>query len=87
MADFSFHLGGFNDYWENKTELTENQKIRKFAAWLIKEFEDQISRSAPKKQSKSNSAKAPQANRNVNNAWGAEQQYQPATDIDCGGLI
>ena len=26
-------------------------------------------------------------NRNVNDAWGAEQQYAPASDIDCGGLL
>ena len=39
MSDFQFHLGNFNAHWENKTPLTENQNHRKFAAWLIQEFE------------------------------------------------
>ncbi|OTG81827.1 hypothetical protein B9T31_15000 [Acinetobacter sp. ANC 4558] len=39
MSDFQFHLGNFNAHWENKTYLTENQKTRKFASWLIQEFE------------------------------------------------
>ena len=41
---FEFHLGNFNAYWENKTTLTENQKTRKFAAWLVQEFEKQLAK-------------------------------------------
>ncbi|ALH95692.1 hypothetical protein AOY20_09195 [Acinetobacter equi] len=39
MADFQFHLGNFNSHWENKPPLTENQKHRRFAMWLLQEFE------------------------------------------------
>lgn len=39
LANIEYHLGNFNAHWENKTLLTENQKHRKFAAWLISEFE------------------------------------------------
>ena len=39
MSGFEFHLGNFNAHWENKIDLTENQKTRKFASWLIQEFE------------------------------------------------
>lgn len=39
MPDFKFHLGNFNAHWEDKIELTENQKTRKFASWLIHNFE------------------------------------------------
>lgn len=68
MPDFKFHLGNFNAHWENKIDLTENQKTRKFASWLIKEFEDQFSKTASKKQMPAK-AKQPQSNRNVNDAW------------------
>ncbi|RLL42965.1 helix-turn-helix domain-containing protein [Acinetobacter cumulans] len=44
LADFNFHLGNFNAHWENKIDLTENQKTRKFAAWLIQEFEKQLNK-------------------------------------------
>lgn len=44
VPDFNFHLGNFNAHWENKIDLTENQKTRKFAAWLVQEFEKQISK-------------------------------------------
>lgn len=44
MVDFEFHLGNFNAYWENKIPLTENQKTRKFAAWLVQEFEKQLAK-------------------------------------------
>lgn len=45
LADFNFHLGNFNAHWENKVDLTENQKTRKFAAWLVQEFEKQLAKS------------------------------------------
>lgn len=44
LPDFDFHLGNFNAHWENKVDLTENQKTRKFAAWLVQEFEKQLAR-------------------------------------------
>ncbi|QOW46955.1 hypothetical protein G0028_14230 [Acinetobacter piscicola] len=44
VPDFDFHLGNFNAHWENKIDLTENQKTRKFAAWLVQEFEKQLAK-------------------------------------------
>ena len=78
MVDFEFHLGNFNAHWEDKITLTENQKTRKFVAWLIQEFE---------RAQKSIKAKSSTPNRNVNDAWGVEQHYAPAGDIDCEGMI
>lgn len=78
LDDFNFHLGNFNAYWENKIDLTENQKTRKFASWLIQEFEKQISK--PTRSEK--------PSRNVNDQWGKVQHYEPATDdVNCEGLI
>lgn len=78
MVDFEFHLGNFNAHWENKIDLTENQKTRKFVSWITQEFE---------KSQRVSKAKPATPNRNVNDAWGAEQQYAPASDIDCGDLL
>ncbi|OTG85559.1 hypothetical protein B9T31_12270 [Acinetobacter sp. ANC 4558] len=70
MTDFQFHLGNFNAHWENKTYLTENQKTRKFASWLIQEFE-KSERSA---KAKTRSFEKP--SRNVNDAWDSIPQFQ-----------
>ena len=83
LADFNFHLGNFNAHWENKIDLTENQRTRKFAAWLIQEFEKHLA-----KIDRAEKQTAKTASRNVNDAWGDVQQYKPATDdINCEGLI
>ncbi|WP_339352171.1 YdaU family protein [Acinetobacter beijerinckii] len=83
MPDYDFHLGNFNAHWEDKIDLTENQRTRKFAQWLILEFKK------PAKQSVSSTTKkqtqAP--SRNVNDAWG-EAQHAPATDdLDLEGML
>lgn len=44
MDDFEFHLGNFNTHHEKNFQLTDNQKLRKFAQWLIQEFEKLLSR-------------------------------------------
>lgn len=82
LDDFEFHLGNFNAHWENKIDLTENQRTRKFAAWLIQEFEKHLLKI---ERSEKQPTKTP--SRNVNDAWGEVQQYKPASDIDCEGLI
>lgn len=82
LDDFEFHLGNFNAHWENKIDLTENQRTRKFAAWLVQEFEKHLLKI---ERSEKQPAKTP--SRNVNDAWGDVQQYKPASDIDCEGLI
>lgn len=80
MSDFQFHLGNFNSHWENKTPLTENQKHRKFALWLIQEFE--------KAQNKKSFSEKQTSSRDVNQKWGEVQEYAPATDeVDLEGLI
>lgn len=83
LADFNFHLGNFNAHWENKIDLTENQRTRKFAAWLIQEFEKHLVKID---RTEKQTSKAP--TRNVNDAWGDVQQYKPATDdLDCEGML
>ena len=80
MSDFQFHLGNFNSHWENKTPLTENQKHRKFALWLIQEFE--------KAQNKKTFSEKQTSSRDVNQKWGEVQEYAPATgEVDLEGLI
>ncbi|MBJ8474371.1 hypothetical protein I6M75_04820 [Acinetobacter bereziniae] len=75
-------MGNFNAHWENKIDLTENQRTRKFAAWLVQEFEKHLTKI---ERSEKQPTKTP--SRNVNDAWGEVQQYKPASDIDCEGLI
>ncbi|MDC4397626.1 hypothetical protein OHV36_02505 [Acinetobacter baumannii] len=82
MQNYEFHLGNFNAHWENKIDLTENQRTRKFATWLIQEFTKSI---RPKKQ---NSPMKTTPARDVNSAWGGAKQYAPATDdIDVGEML
>ena len=79
-VNFKLHLGNFNSHWENKTPLTENQKHRKFAMWLIQEFE--------KAQNKKTFSEKQTSSRDVNQKWGEVQQYAPATgEVDLEGLI
>lgn len=78
MSDYQFHLGNFNAHWEDKIDLTENQKTRKFATWLIQEF---------KKPKRNVTPSNKQTNLNVNDAHGQVKQYAPATDdIDLGDM-
>ncbi|WP_288406654.1 YdaU family protein [uncultured Acinetobacter sp.] len=84
MPDYEFHLGNFNAHWENKIDLTENQRTRKFAQWLIQEFKKAKSSGQPKNQSKSNAT----VSRNVNDAHGDIPDYVPAVDnVNTEGLV
>ncbi len=84
MPDYEFHLGNFNAHWENKIDLTENQRTRKFAQWLILEFKKIKSSGQPKNQSKSNAT----VSRNVNDAHGDIPDYAPAVDnVNTEGLV
>ncbi|MFW1807615.1 hypothetical protein ACG9Z8_06455 [Acinetobacter ursingii] len=84
MPDYEFHLGNFNAHWENKIDLTENQRTRKFAQWLIIEFKKIKSSGQPKSAGKT----TPVVNRNVNDAWGEIPEYAPAVDdIDLGDMV
>ncbi|WP_038342280.1 YdaU family protein [Acinetobacter sp. A47] len=82
MPDYDFHLGKFNAHWEDKKDLTDNQRTYKFATWLIDEFKKPKAPVKPKTQKPSNTG------RNVNDAWGDVQDYPPAVDdIDTGSML
>ncbi|WP_252725537.1 replication protein [Acinetobacter indicus] len=86
LEDFEFHLGNFNAHHERNIQLTDNQKHRKFAQWLVQEFEKQLQRIERKNTSIRKTGAMP--NRNVNDAWGEIQHYAPCTDdIELGDLI
>lgn len=72
MEDFKFHLGNFNTHHESNHQISDNQKHRKFAQWIIQEFEKQLAKAERelKYQSANPSEKQKtQNNRNVNDAW------------------
>ncbi|MGE8653481.1 MAG: hypothetical protein ACN6NV_06995 [Acinetobacter gandensis] len=87
MVDFQFHLGNFNAHHENNHQITNNQKLRKFAQWIFQEFEKQLAKAEREATKTKNHTTEKQNSRNVNDAWGEVQQYAPASDIDCGGLL
>lgn len=89
LEDFQFHLGNFNTHHENNHQLTDNQKHRKFAQWVVQEFEKHLAKAEREiKKSAGRSLPEKQNTRNVNDAWGQEQQYAPAKDnIDTKGLL
>jgi len=89
LEDFQFHLGNFNTHHENNYQLTDNQKHRKFAQWVVQEFEKHLAKAEREiKKSAGRSLPEKQNTRNVNDAWGQEQQYAPAKDnIDTKGLL
>lgn len=79
MTEFNFHLGKFNAHWENKADLTDNQRTYKFATWLIDEF---------KKPKRTTSLNNKQTNLNVNAAHGQVKQYAKcADDVDTGDSL
>lgn len=69
LTDFNFHLGNFNAHWENKINLTENQRTRKFAAWLIQEFEKHLNKA------ERSTKQTTKPNLNVNDAWDDIPQF------------
>lgn len=87
MENFQFHVGNFNSHHEKNHQLTDNQKLRKFAQWIYLEFEKELAKSSREaKKTNSRVSEKPNA-RNVNDAWGEVQQYAMATDdVDLGDL-
>lgn len=78
MPEFNFHLGKFNAHWENKMDLTDNQRTYKFATWLIDEF----------KKPKRTASPSNKQNLNVNAAHGQVKQYAKcADDVDTGDSL
>ena len=89
MDNFLFHVGNFNTHHEKNHQLSGNQKIRKFAQWILQEFEKELAK--VEREAKKTSGRTPsekQNTRNVNTAWGDVQEYAPATDsVDHGDLL
>lgn len=87
MEDFQFHLGNFNAHHENNYQITDNQKLRKFAQWIFQEFEKQLAKAEREVKKSTGRIPEKQNSRNVNDAWGEVQDYAPASDIDCEGFL
>lgn len=77
MEDFQFHLGNFNTHHESNHQISDNQKHRKFAQWIIQEFEKQLVK-AEREAKKTPGRSLPEKpnNRNVNDAWKDIPEFQ-----------
>lgn len=80
MEDFQFHLGNFNTHHENNFQLTDNQKHRKFAQWMIQEFEKSLEKAERKNKQTSGRTRSekPNSNLDVNTAWSAQASQNHA---------
>ena len=75
MENFQFHVGNFNSHHEKNHQLTDNQKLRKFAQWIFQEFEKELTKAeCTAKQSSVRISEKP--NRNVNEAWKDIPEFQ-----------
>jgi|GEM_PF-720246 len=81
LEDFQFHLGNFNTHHEKNFQLTDNQKHRKFAQWIIQEFEKTLEKAERKNKQSSGYTRSekPNSNLDVNTAWAdqASQYHAP----------
>ena len=77
LEDFQFHLGNFNTHHEKNFQLTDNQKHRKFAQWIIQEFERVLEKAERKNKQPSVYPRSEKQNSDldVNTAW-ADQASQ-----------
>ena len=71
LEDFQFHLGNFNTHHEKNFQLTDNQKHRKFAQWIIQEFERVLEKAERKNKQPSGYTRSEKQNSSldVNTAW------------------
>ena len=83
LEDFQFHLGNFNTHHEKNFKLTDNQKHRKFAQWIIQEFERVLEKAERKNKQSSGYTRSekPNSNLDVNTAW-ADQASQYHAPVD-----
>lgn len=83
LEDFQFHLGNFNTHHEKNFQLTDNQKHRKFAQWIIQEFEKTLEKAERKNNHPSGYTRSekPNSNLDVNTAW-ADQASQYHAPVD-----
>ena len=81
LEDFQFHLGNFNTHHEKNFQLTDNQKHRKFAQWIIQEFERVLEKAERKNKLPSVYPRSEKQNSDldVNTAWAdqASQHHVP----------
>ncbi len=81
LEDFQFHLGNFNTHHEKNFQLTDNQKHRKFAQWIIQEFERVLEKTERKNKQPSVYPRSEKQNSDldVNTAWAdqASQHHVP----------
>ena len=81
QEDFQFHLGNFNTHHEKNFQLTDNQKHRKFAQWIIQEFERVLEKAERKNKQPSVYPRSEKQNSDldVNTAWAdqASQHHVP----------
>ena len=81
LEDFQFHLGNFNTHHEKNFQLTDNQKHRKFAQWIIQEFERVLEKAERKNKQPSVYPRSEKQNSDldVNTAWAdqASQHHVP----------
>ncbi|KGT48867.1 hypothetical protein GW12_00630 [Acinetobacter sp. HR7] len=87
MEDFQFHLGNFNTHHEKNFQLSDNQKHRKFAQWIIQEFERVLEKAERKNKQTSgySHTEKPNSSLNVNAAWNNQPAPQHApvnTQVD-----
>ena len=75
MENFQFHVGNFNSHHEKNHQLTDNQKLRKFAQWIFQEFEKELAKA--ERTAKPSSVRiSEKPNRNVNEAWKDIPEFQ-----------
>lgn len=81
MEDFQFHLGNFNAHHEKNHQISDNQKLRKFAQWIFQEFEKSLEKAERKNKQTSGYSRSEKQNSNldVNTAWNNQpvQQHAP----------
>lgn len=80
MEDFQFHLGNFNAHHEKNHQISDNQKLRKFAQWIFQEFEKSIEKAERKNKQSSGYSRSEKQNSglNVNTAWNNQPAHQHA---------
>lgn len=82
MEDFQFHLGNFNVHHEKNHQISDNQKLRKFAQWIFQEFEKQMAKAErDERKTKGYGTEKQNSNLDVNTAWinQASQNHAPVT--------
>lgn len=80
MEDFQFHLGNFNAHHEKNHQISDNQKLRKFAQWIFQEFEKSLEKAERKNKQTTGYSRSekPASSLDVNTAWSNQPMQQHA---------